>query len=72
MCKNMAKKIQVMFSERQIEILRRFRGIIGDTDADVVRSIVMAWLAEKNIISAFVQEHTNIQTSTQPSAQSKG
>jgi len=47
----MSKKIQVSFSDRQIGMLSNLKGEFGETNADVVRSIVIAWLSEKNLIS---------------------
>lgn len=52
----MSKKIQVSFSDRQIELLEHLKGELGETDADVVRNIVIAWLAEKSFISTVVKE----------------
>lgn len=59
----MARKVQVSFSDRQMELLDHLRGELGDSDADVVRSIVLAWLAEKSFISTVIKrrmagEHT--------------
>lgn len=47
----MNKKIQVSFSEKQLDLLQLMKGEMGDTDADVVRSIVISWLAEKGLIT---------------------
>lgn len=47
----MSKKIQVSFSDAQIQLLELLKGEMGDSDADVVRGIVLAWLAEKGLIS---------------------
>lgn len=52
----MAKKIQVSFSDRQIELLDRMKGEFGETDAEVVRGIVLAWLAEKSFISTVIKQ----------------
>lgn len=52
----MSKKIQVSFSDRQAELLERLKGEFGETDADVVRGIVMAWLAEKGFISEVIKQ----------------
>lgn len=52
----MTKKIQVSFSEKQIELLDRLKGEFGETDADVVRGIVIAWLAEKSFISTVIKQ----------------
>ena len=43
------------FSDRQMELLDHLRGELGESDADVVRSIVLAWLAEKSFISTVVK-----------------
>jgi len=45
------KKVQVSFTAEQWELITRFKGQFGSGDADLVRGIVMAWLAEKSIIS---------------------
>lgn len=52
----MSKKIQVSFSARQVELLDRLKGELGETDADVVRNVVIAWLAEKSFISTVIKE----------------
>lgn len=57
----MAKKIQVSFSEKQIELLGIFKGEFGETDADVVRNVVLAWLAEKGFIGNAVRQRMNHQ-----------
>lgn len=51
----MSKKIQVSFSEKQIELLNTLKGEFGETDADVVRNVVIAWLAEKSFISTVIK-----------------
>lgn len=51
----MSRKVQVSFSDRQMELLDHLRGELGESDADVVRSIVLAWLAEKSFISTVVK-----------------
>jgi len=45
------KKVQVSFTREQWELIEKFKGQFGSSDADLVRGIVMAWLAEKSIIS---------------------
>lgn len=37
-------------------MLERFKATMGETDADVVRNIVLAWLAEKSIIASDVKQ----------------
>ncbi len=53
------KRIQVSFTEDQWSLLSKFKGEMGDTDAEVVRSIVIAWLVEKDFITDVVRKkHT--------------
>ena len=53
------KRVQVSFTEDQWALLSKFKGEMGDTDADVVRSIVIAWLVEKDFITDVVRKkHT--------------
>jgi len=49
MAKN--KRVQVTFSKDQWELITKLKDSFGNKDADVVRNIVLAWLAEKSIIS---------------------
>jgi hypothetical protein len=49
------KRVQVTFSTDQWELLMRLKGIMGQTDAEVVRNIVILWLAEKSIISTEIK-----------------
>ena len=42
-----AEKIQVTFNKSQLELIDRFRGIFGNTRAEVVRYIVTNWLFDK-------------------------
>lgn len=45
------KRVQVAFTMSQWNLIETFRGEFGDGDADIVRNIVLAWLAEKSFIS---------------------
>ncbi|MEM3714962.1 MAG: CopG family transcriptional regulator [Nitrososphaeria archaeon] len=49
------KRVQVTFTKDQWELIQRFRATMGGTDADVVRNIVLAWLAEKSVITTNVK-----------------
>jgi len=53
------KRIQVSFTEKQYKMLKNFKGEFGDSDAEVIRNIVMAWLAEKDFISETVKRNMN-------------
>lgn len=52
----MAKKVQVSFSDSQMAILEYLKGEFGETDAEVVRNIVLAWLSEKNFITMITKQ----------------
>ena len=45
------KRVQVTFTEEQWNIMSKMKGSLGETDADLVRNIILAWLAEKSFIS---------------------
>jgi len=45
------KRVQVVFTVEQWALIEKFRGDLGDGDAEIVRNIVLAWLSEKSIIS---------------------
>jgi len=45
------KRVQVLFTEKQWELIRNFQGEMGNSDSDIVRNIVIAWLTEKSFIS---------------------
>ena len=39
-------KIQTTFNTEQVKLIRDFKGILGEDDAEIVRSIVTNWLLE--------------------------
>lgn len=45
------KRVLVTFTEKQWEAVENLRGELGDSDADIVRNIVLAWLSEKSFIT---------------------
>jgi predicted transcriptional regulator len=49
------KRVQVSFTKGQWELIERFKATMGDADADTVRNIVLAWLAEKSVITTDVK-----------------
>jgi len=53
---NDKKRVQVVFTPGQWELISRLRGEFGEGDADIVRNIVLAWLAEKSLISTTVKQ----------------
>lgn len=46
------KRVQVSFTENQWRMIELLRGELGETDADIVRNIVLAWLSEKSLVSS--------------------
>lgn len=46
----MAKKVQVTFSDGQWKLIERLRGTIGESDSEIIRNIVIAYLSEKSYI----------------------
>jgi len=52
----MVHKVQVTFTDEQWKLISRAKGKMGSGDADLVRNIVIAWMAEKSIISQSVKE----------------
>jgi len=55
----MRKKLQVAFTPEQWALIENFRGEMGSGDAEIVRNIVLAWLAEKSIISTNAKNKLN-------------
>lgn len=39
-------KVQLTFTKKQMEIVRSYKNIFGDSDAEIVRSIVTNWLIQ--------------------------
>ena len=52
----MGHKVQVSFTDEQWTLIKKIKGSIGNSDADVVRNIVLAWLSEKSILSTSIKE----------------
>ena len=50
-----SKRVQVSFTTTQWKILTNLKGMMGDSDADVVRNIVLAWLSEKSFVSNIIK-----------------
>ena len=50
-----SKRVMVSFTEKQWELIKKLRGEFGDSDSDIVRNIVMAWLSEKSFVSDTVK-----------------
>lgn len=50
------KRVQVSFTERQWKLIKKLQGEMGVSDAEIIRNIVIAWLAEKSFISSIVKQ----------------
>ena len=50
------KRVQVSFTEKQWELIQNLQGELGNSDSDIVRSIVISWLTEKSFISTSVKK----------------
>lgn len=53
---NHKKRVQVTFNQSQWNLIEKLRGEFGEKDADIIRNIVLAWLAEKSFISSTVKK----------------
>ncbi len=56
----MTKRVQVSFTEKQWDLIAKFKGEFGEKDADIVRSIVISWLSEKSFISSTIKTRNNL------------
>jgi hypothetical protein len=54
--KGRVKRVQVTFTEEQWSFIERFKGFMGSDDAEIVRNIVLAWLAEKSVVAEGVKK----------------
>ena len=50
-------KIQITLSEDQLALVEHFRGSLGNTQSEIIRNIVLAWLSEKSFVSTYVKEN---------------
>jgi len=54
------KRVQVTFTAEQWKLIEKFRGVMGNDGAEIVRNIVLAWLAEKSILASSVKNESNV------------
>jgi len=45
------KRIQVIFTRDQYNLIQKLKGEMGLTDSEVIRNIVLGWLMEKSFLS---------------------
>lgn len=53
------KRILVSFTKEQWDIVESLKGEFGKSDAEIVRNIVLAWLAEKSFVSDSAKRRIN-------------
>ena len=46
------KRVMVNFTDEQWNVLESLRGMMGNSDSEIVRNVVLAWLSEKSLIKA--------------------
>ncbi len=51
-----SNQINVKLTDEQKEIVSNLVGVMGGTDAEVVRNIFIAWLSEKSILSEIIKK----------------
>lgn len=50
------KRVQVTIPQKQWDLLTKLRGEMGNSDSEIIKSILTAWLSEKSIISTNVKK----------------
>jgi len=50
------KQFNVKLTEEQTDIIKEMVGVMGGTEAEVIRNVVIAWLSEKSIISELIKK----------------
>jgi hypothetical protein len=55
-----SRRVQVVFTESQWALIESLRGELGDSDSELVRNIILAWLSEKSFISSTVKQRLGL------------
>ncbi|KZX11137.1 ribbon-helix-helix domain-containing protein [Methanobrevibacter curvatus] len=50
------KRVNISLSHEQLEIIRKFQGTMGNSDSEIIRNMVIAWLSEKSVISTSIKQ----------------
>ena len=58
--KYQGKRIQVVFTKEQYEVLEQMVGEMGSSISDVVRNIVLTWLLEKSFITSRLKNKNQV------------
>ena len=56
MVKREPKRVQVTFTHDQWHLIKKFKSVMGESDSDIVRNIVLAWLSEKSFVAEEVKK----------------
>jgi hypothetical protein len=59
------KRVQVTFTGEQWSLVECFRGVMGNDDAEIVRNMVLAWLAEKSVVAESAKRPPSAEGGTQ-------
>jgi len=54
------KRVQVSFTKKQWELIKSLKGELGNSDSDIVRSIVISWLTEKSFVSTSIKNRMRV------------
>lgn len=53
-------RVSPTFTDEQLQILDSLKGEMGSTRSDVLKSIFIAWLSEKNITPAIIKKRLKL------------
>ncbi len=51
-----SKKIQVILTKKQYELLQKLKGEMGNSDSEIVRNIIIQWLLNNSLITSQIKE----------------
>ena len=51
-----SKKIQVILTKKQYELLQKLKGEMGNSDSEIVRNIIIQWLLNNSFITSQIKE----------------
>lgn len=51
---NNSKRVQVVFTNEQYEIIQKLKGLLGNSDSEVVKNITLNWLSDNSILSSVI------------------
>ncbi|MEM2179125.1 MAG: ribbon-helix-helix protein, CopG family [Candidatus Aenigmatarchaeota archaeon] len=51
-----SKKIQIILTKEQYELIQKLRGEMGNSNSEIVRNIVLNWLLENSFITSQIKE----------------